>query len=416
MTSVTRVPLCSAPFCPFPNEPDFHVCWVCLTPLNYQHAHVDPRKMGGSKSRKYDPNNIVGNCESCHRKVTLNEWADRIVDGKYHVWVRESHETVVVREMDWWRNDTLIERRLNDDSQPRQGDHAEEAEPVLPQVPEAGAGGLPAVEVAALGDGAAEGAVSSGPNAGEARNASGHGERVLLNGVPFGLASSSALVPELLELPGEMTREDAVEIAQHIRQSRERSPWLAGDLLNTAEKRWRADPYGESWTDTGDSLVDVLGLKYPSARNYQRVCAAISNTRRRGIPFSHWAIMYALPEEKQEACVAWLLASDPMPSVGKLRKLLGTAREAVKRWRLEELRDAALEAGLGERDGAGVIWLIDPLDSFLDWLAGATEQTFKGAKTRYSVAELRESLAGYQNQALRNRGRQFCEAWLETLG
>ena len=39
----------------------------------------------------------------------------------------------------------------------------------------------------------------------------------------------------------------------------------------------------------------------------------------------------------------------------------------------------------------------------------------QGYTKRYTLAELRQSLAGYQNQALRNRGRQFAEAWVRSL-
>ena len=373
--------VCKTPGCPWPEDEEMHVPWCLGIPgvehrREATHQHTPKKGMGGSNP-KSKIRAIL--CPICHDRCDNGDWANNAIP---------IGGTIVYRLWDI-HNKTLVERSYDDPfKSPR--DHAQEAEPVLRPLPEAGDTGLPVLpgrKVAALGDGAAEGGLeheqagdtshimSALASTDPARNFNRRSERLAKSGLLHndrnsdgihGRANFQAqgLVPELLELPGEMTRSQAVEIAQHIRQSRERSPWLAGDLLNAAEERWSADPYGESWTDTGDSLVDVLGLKYPSARNYQRVCEAISNTRRRGIPFSHWAILYRRTEEEQETCVAWLLASDPMPSVGKLRALLGTARETVK---------------------------------------------------RYTIDGLRESLQIFHAPALRNHGRRFAEAFLGSL-
>ena len=89
MTEVVREPLCPVSYCPAPSDPDWHRCWVCGA-LNIEHQHVDPRRMGGSPSRRNDPDNIAALCSTCHKNVTLSIWSDAFLDlptGRvYRVW------------------------------------------------------------------------------------------------------------------------------------------------------------------------------------------------------------------------------------------------------------------------------------------------------------------------------------------
>lgn len=63
-----RTPLCSVDYCPARTDPWWHVCQVCESP-EIHHHHIEERGMGGSKSRKYDPANIIPLCALHHEQA-----------------------------------------------------------------------------------------------------------------------------------------------------------------------------------------------------------------------------------------------------------------------------------------------------------------------------------------------------------
>jgi hypothetical protein len=81
VTELTYDGLCTVRACPYPNDPEWHQCFICLEPRVHHH-HVESRSQ--APSRVLDGSNLVPLCYEHHELVTKKEWRDEINDrGEY---------------------------------------------------------------------------------------------------------------------------------------------------------------------------------------------------------------------------------------------------------------------------------------------------------------------------------------------
>lgn len=166
---------------------------------------------------------------------------------------------------------------------------------------------------------------------------------------------------EALELPLEYTRDQAIKWVLYLREHREKSPWLWGDLYNECEQR-----FGSEFTDDhsvgpgGETLSEMSGLPYPTLQNYRRIAKAWPEDQRRAVSWRHHQKLYKHPDGG-----LWLdYCVTTGATLSDLSEVMGTKKPKVR---------------------------------------------------RFTIAVLRENLAGYTNTPFRNNGRAFAEAWLESL-
>ena len=77
---MTRIPACPTKWCPQRTNPDFHVCAICGATA-VEHHHIKGRGMGGSPSRRKDPENVICLCHLHHEMVTTGGYVIVIEEG-----------------------------------------------------------------------------------------------------------------------------------------------------------------------------------------------------------------------------------------------------------------------------------------------------------------------------------------------
>ena len=168
---------------------------------------------------------------------------------------------------------------------------------------------------------------------------------------------------EPLELPLEYTREEAIRWVLYLRETREKSPWLWGDLYNQCEER-----YGSEFTDDhsvgpqGETLSEMSGLPYPTLQNYRRVAKSYPEQERR--PEVTWRIhqkLYKHPD--RSVWLSWCVGSGA--TLSELSAALGTKRTKVPRYSVAVLRERGNQPFPGslELRGSGRRYLAAFIDS-----------------------------------------------------
>ena len=157
-----------------------------------------------------------------------------------------------------------------------------------------------------------------------------------------------------LTLPSEYKLDDVGPWIREIRKHKRGNQWFAGDLYGDMEDRFgeRASQYIEDFAYTPESLANAI-----------RVCKRFPfHIRRDALTFGHHALLVKC--EPLEAGV-WLdNAVEYGWSVAELRRQVHPPTPSVKRW---------------------------------------------------TLAQLRESLAAFESRPLRNNGRKFAAAFIESL-
>ena len=78
---MTRIPACPTKWCPQRTSPSFHLCAICEA-TDVEHHHIKGRGMGGSPSRRRDPENVICLCHPHHEMVTTGGYMIVIEEGK----------------------------------------------------------------------------------------------------------------------------------------------------------------------------------------------------------------------------------------------------------------------------------------------------------------------------------------------
>jgi len=367
VTTITREALCPVVYCPEPTNPDWHHCLLDGNNV-IEHHHCEPRGMGGSKSRKMYKLGVVPLCPRHHKEVTEHRWSDEIREtpaGRFYVQIREHEAKAYPLGAVTGEGETT---KLGVEAVPSR---------VLNLPSPAGASGAssdgdengiagPDVPVSSSSPGAPVSGRASGPLAGTdiaepAITSPSGGANEVAKGISEPTSSVSApplisesLKPNGLVLPDEFTFEEWTNLAHMVAGMNTNRQWWAGDLILAGER------FGERATHYWNGL----GYRYESLANCVRVCRRFPRPlRHEGLQFSHHAIVYAQDDKEARS---WLLkAQDGAWTVRQLREAVYGRKPKVKRWTVEELK-----AALGEWPGI---------------------------------------------RAVRNNGRKYAEAFLETL-
>ena len=137
----------------------------------------------------------------------------------------------------------------------------------------------------------------------------------LHNGLVPALSKAIQFTPKGLELPDDLTFEQAQGITHYIAETIKRDVWevnllqlCLGQVINHAEARW-GDRYSQ-W-------LDETGLAYGTLANAAYVARKVKNWNER-LAFSHHTVVAPLPPDEQEQ---WLtVAEDEELGANELRR------------------------------------------------------------------------------------------------
>ncbi len=156
-----------------------------------------------------------------------------------------------------------------------------------------------------------------------------------------------------------LTHEQRVAIAEAIKDTEGNRQWYAGDTANA----WRQEMGEEA-----EQYISDFGYAQESIANIMYVCESIpKNMRRDGLRFSHHVVMLGLNREDVEM---WLdKCEEEQWSVAEFRRQVKGTKKKVKRWSLEELREAlsGFEHEPPQSDEAAMV-STDSIVFFLDYL------------------------------------------------
>ena len=102
---ITREPLCSVRYCPAPSDYDFHACVHCGS-TTIEHHHVE----GRGKTRTMDKKKVVPLCVPVHKKISLNEYSDAILDldGSKLYRIFDLHNETIYEGVHSWMQDPVL--------------------------------------------------------------------------------------------------------------------------------------------------------------------------------------------------------------------------------------------------------------------------------------------------------------------
>ena len=326
--SVTRQSLrfqCSVKDCPWPQDEEIHVPW-CLGIPDVEHwrdkpthQHHPKKGMGGNNPKS----RIVAIlCPPCHDRVDNGtDWGNS-VDMAF----RDGKPIGMYRVFDL-HNNTLMERPvLSDGAEAVARTPASSPDPSAPS-----------------------------PSAGEKEE----GDETALDGLRDVAGPGDVDVgsnPKSLPI---LTHEQRVAIAQEIKDAEWNRQFLAGDTGNA----WIAE-LGEE----AEQYLSDFGYVHESLANILRVCAAIPPPYRNGnLRFSHHTVVYELPPEER---MRWLTECEENEwSVAEFRRQVKGTKPRVKRWSLEELREALSEfEHEPPQSGEAAMVSAESIVFFLDWI------------------------------------------------
>lgn len=371
-----RIPECKAPYCPAPTDPDWHKCWICGA-IATEHHHVRPRGMGGSKSRKKDPKNIVALCHSHHEMVTTGGWGCAInhIPGRGLVfWAWDLHgntkaERVLEAESSAVERECPIPQPAGEDVS---GNRPPSAAP--PSVSNAshpvghvGAGATASSQnpLSAPARGLRANSRAESAAAEEDVSTGRHSLPVEASGRQ-GLTSAAA--PSALVIPGTMTKtslslpqnlsfEDWSDGITQLSEFAHHYQFHLGDAALYGENRWE-----EAW-----QTLTSLGLTKASVWNIMLVCQAIPpEARHPKLTFSHHVVVYKLdPEERDK----WLSVAEASRwPIAEFRERVQGKPSRKKRWSLEELRELLAHSRDETAWYAEYDLHVSCVTTFFDWL------------------------------------------------